>query len=499
VLANAGAASMHAAGWADGAQRAAQAQPQPHGGTGGPPAHGAATPPRRGATPGANAGHPAPAGSTATPAAGSAQSPGGASTTAGSATPPGTSATAPAPRTPPPRPRNIPAYSPPIEPTQGGPSLDAPTFGLYAVSEIAATDDLTGAFGVGPQVFLARNALGISRVAGGPAADFRSHDLAMQHRALSLATDSASQVWLVTDDGSAVRYDGNRFARVAVDNDANVVPLMFWSRGTNAAAVARVGHNQLRVYRGDGGRWQAVTDRPIDMGGPGTVDVKFLAVDASGRYWVGIRVANEGQTRELGVAVIDNNLPVATQFNSHVAPTGAEQGAVPAPDDLTAIEFDASGTAWFAGLSGCTSIQMPQTPGGSATVHTYNESNGLRGDLVSDIAKGPGDRIFLATTEGLGVRTPQAFDFGIEGSSAAPRAIALAVDVNGSLWGAGPRGAWVYDGQHFRTIGRGNGLASEAFTDVAVDGENRVWFVTDEGISVLAQPRTGVVESGGGT
>ncbi|MEI8258177.1 MAG: hypothetical protein WCJ30_21070, partial [Deltaproteobacteria bacterium] len=253
-------------------------------------------------------------------------------------------------------------------------------------------------------------------------------------------------------------------------------------------AVGRVGPNVLRTYRFAGTSWRQITERPIDTGGPGVIDVKFLSVDERGRFWVGLRVNNAGTVREHGVAVLDDNLPAATQFNSHVAPTGAVQGAAPAPDDLTAVEFDATGTAWFAGLSGATSIQLGATADQPATVHTYNETTGLRGDLVSDLARGPNNRIFVATTEGVGYHDGTRFAFDLVGSSAMPRVIALAADANGQIWGAGQRGAWVYDGTRFRTVGHAEGLPNDSFNDLQVDGENRVWFVTNEGITILSQP-----------
>ena len=395
----------------------------------------------------------------------------------------------PPPRPPAIRPRNIPAYAGPVEVPHGGPTLDAPTYGLERVRSITLPDDAVTTWSEPTGLYIWRSGLGVSRIAGGEATNFRAHDLAFEHRPLSLATDTNNAVWLVTEDGSPVRYDGTRFSHVVLDNDEHVVPLMFWSRGTVAAAVGRVGPNVIRTYRWSGNGWRQVTERPIDTAGPGTIDVKFFAVDEHQRFWVGLRVNNNGTIREHGVAVLDDSQPAATQFNSHVAPTGAVQGAVPSPDDFTAVEFDESGTAWFAGLSGATSIALPSAPDQPSTVHTYNEANGLRGDLVSDLARGPQNRIYIATTEGIGFHDGNTWSFDIVGSSTVPRVIALAVDVNGSQWGAGQRGAWVYDGTHFRAVGRNDGLPNDSLTDVQVDGENRVWFVSADGITVLTQPR----------
>ena len=389
---------------------------------------------------------------------------------------------APAPRAV--QPRNIPGFTGPVERPHEPPTQSSPALGLERVTDVSLDSDLAGVWSLRTGVYVWRIGLAVSRVVGG-AADYRAHDLAMSHRALSLATDANGKVWLVTDDGGAVRYDGRRFARVQLDRDASVVPLMFWSRGTVAAAVGRVGPNVIRTYRFGGNAWQTVTERPIDTGGAGVIDAKFLAVDERGRYWVGIRVVNNGTAREHGVAVLDNDLPAATQFNTHVALAGGVQGAVPSPDDLTAADFDSEGTAWFAGLTGATSIRLSSGPGQPAVVRTYNETTGLRGDLVSDLTRGPGNRVYLATTEGVGYHDGTQFAFDLPGSSTMPRVNALAIDVNGRLWGAGQRGAWVFDGTRFRTIGGADHIPEGGLNDVQVDGENRVWFVTADGITIL--------------
>jgi hypothetical protein len=384
------------------------------------------------------------------------------------------------------RPREVPAAIGPVDVPHGGPTIEAPTFGLVRNSHVAIPDDVITAYGTPSGVFVVRPNLGVSNASPSSAADYRVHDLALRNTPLSPATDGHGVVWFTTDDGAVMRFDGQRLVRALLDRDRTVVPLLFWSRGTTAVAIARVGPNVVRTYRSGPSGWRAVTERPIDTRGAGSIHAKFLAVDERGRFWIGVRVLREGQSAmELGVAVIDDALPAATQFNSQVAPAGAEQGARPAPDDLTGITFDANGTAWFAGLSGATSIALP--PGGAeSTVHTYNETSGLRGDLVSDLARGPLDRIYIATPDGLGYWDGSHWGFDIEGSSAAPRAIALTVDGSGTLWGTGPRGTWAWDGQHFRTVGRRNGLPSDGFLDVAAAGDNRVWLAGEEGIAVYA-------------
>jgi hypothetical protein len=392
---------------------------------------------------------------------------------------------------PPPRPRNIPDYVGPADVPPPGATTDAPRFGLVP-SQIALPSDTLSPFVTRDAMYLSRIGLGVTRVSGGAAVDFRSHDLAMSRRPLSLATDSQNNVWFVSEDGAAVKFDGRRFSRATLDAEGQATPLAFWSRGNTCVAVGRVGPNTIRTFRWDNDHWRQVTERPVDTRGPGTVDVKFVTVDERGRYWLGVRVIdrpNNQSAQELGVAMVDESVPSAIQFHHEVPPQGAEFGAVPVPSDLTAADFDSDGNLWFAGLTGATRITPPAAGQTAYRAQTYNEATGLRGDLVSDLARAVQGRVYVATSEGIGYWNGERFAFDIVGSSAQVRVTALTTDNNGALWGAGQRGAWAWDGQAFRTFGRNAGLPTEQFVDIGVDGENRVWFVTAEGISILEQTR----------
>ena len=384
--------------------------------------------------------------------------------------------------------RDLPALGFPIERQSGGPTIDAPTYGLVAVANRVPSDAVRADV-AGRDTFIARVGLGVTRVQtrpNQPSVEYRVHDLAMQRRALSVATDGRGNVWMVSEDGGPVRYNGRTFERVALEEDPQVHPLMFWSQGANAYAVARVGDaNILRGYKLEGTTWRRLLDGPVETYGSGTVDVRFLAADRAGKLWVGLRVlppaGAAGDSRELGVAVLDPNAPVAPQYNANVPATGGENGSRRAPSDLSAVAFDAAGTAWFAGLDGLTSIN----PAGE--VARFREAEGVRGDLVGDVTRALGDRIYFATPEGLGLRANNEFSFPVEGSSAQPRVTALSVDTNGSLWGAGPRGVWRYDGRTFTRVGRAEGLPAEDFTDIAVDAQNRVWLSNTDGLVLYDQ------------
>jgi hypothetical protein len=394
-------------------------------------------------------------------------------------------ATPPAPVVLPPiRVREVPAPAFPMERPRGGPTLDAPTFGLVRAPLDRVPQDVVRVDGARRELYITRIGLGVTRVqpvTGGDPVDYRTHDLAMSRRALSLATDGRNNVWLVGEDGGPVRYDGRTFARVALEDDAQLHPLMFWSRGSRAIAIARVGDgNILRGYRLEGTTWRRVVSGPVELYGPGMVDVKFLSADERGRFWIGLRAlplpGQQGNARELGTAVLDPDSPITIQYNDNVPAGGGENGSRRAPSDVTAVDFDGQGNAWLAGLDGAVRI----TPAGE--VRRFREAEGVRGDLVSDLARTHGNRMYVATPEGLGFIEGTDVSFAIDGASAMPKVSALAVDTAGNLWGAGARGVWRYDSQTFTRLGRAQGLPGESFNDIAVDGAGRVWLATTEGL-----------------
>jgi hypothetical protein len=397
-------------------------------------------------------------------------------------------ASAPVAPLPPIRVRELPPPAFPVDRPQNAPTVDAPTLGLSMAREGRVPFDVVRVDASGREVYVVRTGLGVTRLATRPevtAVDYRTHDLAMQRRALSVATDSRSNVWLVGEDGGAVRYDGRTFTRVELEDDPQVRPLMFWSRGTTGIAVARVGDsNVVRGYRLEGTSWRRVLAGPVETYGPGIVDAKFLAADSRGRFWMGLRVLppdGNGNARDLGVAVLDPDSPVTVQYNENIPATGGEHGSARAPNDVTAVDFEPNGNTWLAGLDGAVRV------GSDGSVRRFREPEGLRGELVSDLVRALNGRVFFVTPEGLGVWTGDSFNFAIDGASSVPRATALAVGPNGDLWGAGPRGVWRYDGTRFTRVGRDEGLPGDAYSDIAVDAQGRVWLANAEGL-VLFDP-----------
>jgi ligand-binding sensor domain-containing protein len=122
-----------------------------------------------------------------------------------------------------------------------------------------------------------------------------------------------------------------------------------------------------------------------------------------------------------------------------------------------------------------------------AVVQTFGEAQGVRGDVVADIARGPNGNIYAATPDGIGAYNGERWDFALPGVGSELRAIALATDTDGVLWGAGPRGVWRYDGHAVAQLAARDGLPAHPVEDIAIDGENRVWLSSEDGLTILAR------------
>ena len=51
----------------------------------------------------------------------------------------------------------------------------------------------------------------------------------------------------------------------------------------------------------------------------------------------------------------------------------------------------------------------------------------------------------------------------------------------------GPRGVWRYDGRAVLQLAGTDGLPAHPVDDIAIDGENRVWLSSEDGLTILAR------------
>lgn len=355
-------------------------------------------------------------------------------------------------------------------------------------------------------IWIGTQGLGAIRVMGrDEEMAYRTLDLLVTERPFSVAADGEGHAWFLTRDLRAGQLSGRglRFEPVQIEEDptAGVQLLSFGSRGFDAYAFGRFrGRNLIRIYQHAGGRWVELLTRELDLGGgageaeeedggedgeapsaeprdEALFEFSFFEVDPRGRFWIGLRVREPGASSATprGVAVIDLETEESTYHGRE--PRGP--GAVRIPDDVAMVAFTSAGDAWLGGLNGAVLL------GEDGTVEEYTEANGLRGGIVNDLAVDDRDVVWVATPSGVGRYQENRWRFFLDDWPEDMHVGSLAFDSHGELWTGGNRGAVHYNGDRWETITEDDGLLANRIRSVHVDGQDRVWFVTEAGISLL--------------
>lgn len=298
---------------------------------------------------------------------------------------------------------------------------------------------------------------------------------------LQVVTDLQSGVWVRGRDGDIAKWVDGRLRRLALPEEIAPQALASGPDGAYLVALVR-GTNTVRVFVASGSGFRQLVERTLNVP---VVAIPFAGVGNDGRVWLGLRVnRDDGQgTRMRGAAVIDpNNEAVVYHHRGAVQ----AEGGLALSDEVSGMTFDGEGNAWFATLSGAVRVEAHQAI-------TFDESRGVRGDVVMDLVTGAGN-MWVASAEGLGSYANRAFDYSMPAIVREHRPVALAIDLRGTLWAAGRYGllirendAWQYFGEA-GTDAQGHatpGLPTAELRDVETDGQNRVWLLSGEGVTVL--------------
>lgn len=398
-----------------------------------------------------------------------------------------------------------PVEAPTTPPTNSsGERITGPNFSL-ALASVPMPDDAVGLFVDHARVFAAREGRGVVRVTGGDAQTFTMRDLASFPRGMQFTADGQGRTWFIGPDNVMLGFDGRRWVRrafrelISVEDeeprDAQAlnesVPLALWSRGQVSAIVARTGADKLVAFRFSEGAFRPVATRRIRVARGASIDAQWLGVDGQGRFWVGLLVVQNGGARSRGAVLIDGNLPRVAEFYTQARARRGSASAV-TPDNLAAIDFDSAGAAWCSGVEGAVQITANEARR-AATVRVFREPQGVRGDLVNDIARGPQGYLYVSTPEGFGRWDGRVWDFAVTGAGSLTPAVAMAGD-SSAVYGVGPRGAWVFDDAGGRRLQDVERAGAGPLRDVAVDGSGRVWMLGEQGV-LLYDPSTQRTES----
>ena len=400
---------------------------------------------------------------------------------------------------------------------EGHPTIDAPEFRARP----AGFDTPVGLYfarAKGDNLFLADGNLGVvARAASGAPRLLRTNDL-ISPQDLQVATDSGN-TWLLTRVNDVALWKDERLHRVTVEDGVVPQAISTGPLGAYLLAIvtpppappappappppavpvrARPGAARpprqpppppappapppgvaVRIYKADGEHWTRVVERRIVTPTP-LLSVPFIGVAQDGKVWAALRVqrpeAQDGMMR--GVVVLDPAADRVLYLHAQASAETDGPGAMPVPNDVSAIELTTAGDAWIATLNGAVRV-------GNAQAVVFGESRGVRGEVVSDLAIGRAGEIWVATAEGVGVYQQNQFSFSLPRVVQEAHPLALAVDGRGNLWGVGPRGVIYHDGNNWQRLEEASGFPTNHLNDVEVDGEDRVWILATDRVLLL--------------
>ncbi len=366
------------------------------------------------------------------------------------------------------------------EPEAGRATVDAPPLAVAPATGLAIPEGAYAGRATDGALLVADRNRGLVLLgADGAPRFFRTLDLVAPSD-FQVATDNLQRTWVLSRRGDLLRLDDDgALRRVALPE--GIVPQAIATGEGGAYLCARVGTTAtVRIYRAEGDTWRQLIERALSAVTQRITALPFLGVAPDGAFWLGVEIEREEGpgtgTRMRGAVMLARD--TETIVYHHRGATAADgNGATPLPDEVTAVDFTSAG-AWFPTLSGAARV-------GNSQAVVFGEARGVRGEVVSDLATAPGERVWVAAAEGLGVYADGAFDFTLPATVQAARPTAIAVDSAGHLWAAGPRGVVHSDGTTWQRFTEENGLPTNDLRDVDLDGRDRVFLLTPDAVLLL--------------
>ena len=324
--------------------------------------------------------------------------------------------------------------------------------------------------------------IGVARFASGelrPGSWLRRGHMFVDASTLSVACAAPDNCWIATGARSAWHWTGERFTAGGPDE---VVLAVVRDRSGFILALHREARDAaIRLSRVDSaGQWAPIPKVVLTTPGKDP-EVSFARYSSAGALWVGLRYREGLELRSWGVAIIDVG---SGKVQYHHARTEAElrqdevrwerrarkdaRGEPPRmmPIPRGVADADVRGdAAWFATNQGVARLAL-------GAIKLWNESSGLRSELVRAIAVSRGNTVYAATGAGVARLVGERWQFppqlGFEVND-------LAVTGGGQLWMATPRGIAAYDGNKVRRVDVRRGLVENQILDIAIDRYDRIW------------------------
>lgn len=380
------------------------------------------------------------------------------------------------------------------------PEVPAPGFGIAHLTKIATSASYAET--VGDAIIVADRSRGLVTLDARGVSSPRSSGSLLDGRDLQIASDLRGGVFTIDTLGRVGRWQDASFVPVPTPEGVRAWSIFGSSRGLYLAATVPTDPSSIRVYRREGETWTPVVERRLV--GPAapatlveatpegtsvergtlaphlTIDaLPFLAVADDETAWIAVRVLENGEPKRRGVVQLSARSEEV--LHHHYGQPAGGAGALQLPDDVGNVDLAQSGFAWFSSVVGAVRL------GNSQSV-TFGEARGVRGEVVSDVLVGTGNRVWVAAAEGPGYYFRQSFEFRMPRAVRDARPLALALDPNGHVWGAGNAGLVRFDGNDWQLYGA-DVLPVTSFVDLEIDADGRLWALAEDRVLILGPGR----------
>jgi ligand-binding sensor domain-containing protein len=332
----------------------------------------------------------------------------------------------------------------------------------------------------------------------------------LSHDAIrDMVVDDRGVVWIATKSGLSAYDDGVWFTFTTYNADladngvmalevANGILWIATQDGMNAFDY----NDTLQDSSDD--RWATYDE----YDGLADDDTSCLAIDGSGRIWIGTTwKTNDGEVGA-GISVLDaGGTPFASGDDAWATFTTYEGLA---HDAVRAVAASGNGAIWIGTKEGVSQLKYGSSPfaGGDNRWTTYESEENLAGNTVYAAAGANASAVWLGTDQGLSLLqhhvTPgnklddEWRTYTTEDSLAANGILALTSDDEGRVWIGTAAGLTVLDpggalddtwDDEVVTYDSDSGLVNDRVNAIAIDGAGRAWIgcgsYFDGGVNVL--------------
>jgi ligand-binding sensor domain-containing protein len=300
---------------------------------------------------------------------------------------------------------------------------------------------------------------------------YRINDLAQGGARLTVACarvedKTRNDCFLATGTTRAWRFDGHAFATANVDPEpgSRVLAVILDPRGAVLAIHRGADDSKLRFSRVDDGRFTPIALHAVRVP-HGAPELNFAKFAPDGHLWVGLRYFDrDGDARDFGAIEIRLD---AGQVLPHKE----------LPQDVVAMAWSAQNEAWFATRSGVARLSRGE-------LRVFTENDGMESEITRDVSVGKAGEIYVATQRGTGRFDGKRWIFPHLGAFYAP-ANSLSRDSHGNVFVGTDKGVFCVGDCTSEPIDPQRGLLDERVLDLAVDGYDRVWALTQKGINLV--------------